>query len=50
MFEEDYSIFKESTYDYSMIRPDDLESINYIEYLKNYEIILKFSKRHIPKK
>ena len=50
MYEEDYSIFKESTYDYYMIRPDDLESINYIDYHGNYEIILKSSKRLIPKK
>jgi hypothetical protein len=39
--------FKDSTYDYYMIRPDELENINYIDYFKDYEIILNSSKRKL---
>jgi hypothetical protein len=31
-----------------MIRPDELENINYIDYFKDYEVILKSSKRKLP--
>jgi hypothetical protein len=31
-----------------MIRPDELENINYIDYFKDYEVILKNSKRKLP--
>ena len=45
---EDNNIFKETTYDYYMKRPLILETINYIDYFRNYEIILKSSKRKLP--
>ena len=45
---EDNNIFKETTYDYYMKRPLLLETINYIDYFRNYEIILKSSKRKLP--
>jgi hypothetical protein len=31
-----------------MKRPPLLETINYIDYFRNYEIILKISKRKLP--
>jgi hypothetical protein len=45
---DDNNIFKETTYDYYMNRPLLLETINYIDYFRNYEIILKNSKRKLP--
>jgi hypothetical protein len=45
---ESNNYFKDSTYDYYMIRPDELENINYIDYFKDYEVILKNSKRKLP--
>ena len=48
MSEADNNIFKESTYDYYMIRPVELEEETYIDYFKSYEIILKHSKRKLP--
>ena len=45
---ESNNYFKDSTYDYYMIRPDELENINYIDYFKDYEVILKSSKRKLP--
>ena len=50
MNEEYVNIFKESTYDYYMIRPDDLEETNYFKYFKNSEIVLNNSKRKLPLK
>jgi hypothetical protein len=42
---ESYNYFYDSTYDYNMIRPDELENINYIDYFKVNEKILNSSKR-----
>jgi hypothetical protein len=50
MSETDDNIFKESTYDYYMNRPNELEKETYIDYFKSYEIILKHSKRKLPLK
>jgi hypothetical protein len=50
MADEDVNIFKESTYDYYFIRPESLENTKYIDYFKNYEIILKYSKKKLPVK
>jgi hypothetical protein len=50
MADEDVNIFKESTYDYYFIRPESLENTKYIDYFKNYGIILKYSKKKLPVK
>lgn len=48
MDENDTNVFKETTYDYYILRPDLLEEITYVDYFKKYEIILKTSKRKLP--
>jgi hypothetical protein len=50
MSETNDNIFKESTYDYYMNRPNELENETYIDYFNSYEIILKHSKRKLPLK
>ena len=47
----DTNIFKYSTYDYYINRPEDelFQDITYTEYFKNYEYIVKDSKKQIPK-
>ena len=49
---DDENIFKESTFDYYMCRPNEvsLNNITYIEYFKYYDIIVKDSNRNIAKK
>lgn len=45
MQDKDNNIFKDSNFDYYMKRPDNkiFETINYMEYFEEYEVIVKNS-------
>ena len=45
---QDFNIFKDSTFDYYMIRPIELENTTYIDYFRKFEVILKYSNKKIP--
>ena len=42
---QDFNIFKDSTFDYYMIRPIELENTTYIDYFRKFEVILKYSNK-----